>query len=250
MPKAKAGTHRALTQEERAVFDILFKAHKRGCWAEFMLMFGSRPAETKRIYGRHIDIDKRRVYIDGTKSQASKRWLPMRDDMRDRFRAFLADAAGEPFRPLFRKRDGGTIRQATRRRWWKFLKAAYEKESNRDAPDHANRPFPADLVPYCFRHAYATDLKGFGVPPERQKPLRIVDFPTFATVFHVLGFPNTVRLYPGMIIPAHQRQSTLESQTCECLRRPVQSSRSSTRILRPEVTYTQIHRDRKQSGKV
>jgi integrase len=166
LPQATSGSRRALTAEERQIFATLFESHCRGCWPEFLLMFGPRPHETERIYGRHIDLAGNRLFIDGTKSKASNRWVPIRDDISDRLRKFLAEASREPFMPVFRQRNGSPIKKATRRRWWESLKNAYEKELNRNTPDHLWQKFPVDLVPYCFRHTYSTDLTGFGVPLE------------------------------------------------------------------------------------
>ncbi|MDR3363970.1 MAG: site-specific integrase [Clostridiales Family XIII bacterium] len=167
MPQAENGQRRALAKEERGIFAVLFRDHAHGPWAEFMLMFGPRTGETARVYGRHIDMEGGRVFIDGTKSRASKRWVPIRDDISPRLRGFLAAAARDPFTPLFPMRDGKTPSgKASRRRWWESLQRAYLAVLNEGRPAGLHQPFPPGLVPYCFRHTYATDLTSFGVPLE------------------------------------------------------------------------------------
>lgn len=161
MPQAVAGTHRALTGREETIFKEIYINHRRGSWIEFMRCTGCRPGETERVYGRHIDFKNRRIFIDGTKSKKAKRWVPFWSDMSDVLIERLRDASKEPFKPLFVNSLGRPLKLHVRQRWWAEIKDAYEVITTNDFG--FTSPFPADVVPYCFRHTYATDLKAMGL---------------------------------------------------------------------------------------
>jgi integrase len=169
-PKAEAGTHRAITDTERAVLVEVCKTHKYGLWALLMLHCGFRPGETARAIGKHIDLKTLNFYIDGTKSKAAKRYVPIPEIFIPKLKA----AAEKPFEHIFKNRNGDPISKSSRKRMW----AAIVKEMNIKMGCRTFRgalipPFAVadDFKPYCLRHTYATDLQAAGVPLNVAKEL-------------------------------------------------------------------------------
>lgn len=154
MPRAKKGSHRSVTDEERRLILKVAEQHEDGLWLLVLLYCGLRPCETARLYGRHIDLKRGQMYIDGTKSKAARRYVPIPGVLIPKLR----EAAGRPFEPLFRSRTGGGITETVRRRMWRSLKKSLE------AAGGGCYALAPDLVPYCLRHTYCTDLQAAGVP--------------------------------------------------------------------------------------
>lgn len=165
MPKAEAGTHRPLTSVERKVLLQVAESNPYGLWVKVMLYCGLRPGETPKILGNHIDIKGRRLYVDGTKSKSAKRWVPLplqiMDDME------TAKKSLTPFEHLFVNHLGAPVNRTNRRRMWESLKRdmniamGCKVFRNQVLPPYWVAP---DLVPYCLRHTYGTDLQAAGVP--------------------------------------------------------------------------------------
>jgi integrase len=162
-PKADAGTHRALTEKERTVLLEVCETHKYGLWALIMLYCGLRPGETARVIGNHIDLKSHILYIDGTKTEAAKRYIPIPDIFIQR----LIGAAAKPFEYVFRNKDGQPVSKTSMRRMWNsIIREMNIRMGCRVFRNAVVPPFAVagDLVPYCLRHTYATDLQAAGVP--------------------------------------------------------------------------------------
>ncbi|MDR0519702.1 MAG: hypothetical protein LBG82_06600 [Clostridiales Family XIII bacterium] len=71
MPKTSRGTHRALTDGERAAFLSACETSPYGLWALLMYHCGLRPGETERIRGKDIDLKAMILHVDGTKTAAA-----------------------------------------------------------------------------------------------------------------------------------------------------------------------------------
>lgn len=169
-PKAEAGTHRAITDAERAALLCVCETHKYGLWALVMLRCGLRPGETARMTGKHIDLKTLTLYIDGTKSKAAKRYVPIPAALAPR----LKEAAGKPFERVFKNQYGNPVSKTSRRRMWEqIIKAMNIKMGCRTFRGAVIPPFAVadDLTPYCLRHTYATDLQAAGVPINVAKEL-------------------------------------------------------------------------------
>lgn len=167
LPACTDGTHRALTDGERALLLRVCDTHPAGLWVRIMLYCGLRPGETARIQGRHIDRETRRLSVDGTKTEAAVRIVP------------LPAAVGEiphvgPFEYLFTGQTGRPLTKEVMRRMWKSV--VREMNIEMGCKVYRNRVLPpyavaADLVPYCLRHTYCTDLQAAGVPINVAKEL-------------------------------------------------------------------------------
>jgi len=159
-------SYRAITDEER---DALLKAcdalpYPDGLWARIMLYCGTRPDEPSRIYGKHIDIENARLFIDGTKTEKAKRWVPIPAILLSE----LSPYVDEPDKRVLNNKAGGKINKTNRKRMWNRLRmemhvilggeriALYKMSIG----DYL---IAEDFVPYCLRHTFCTDLCKMGV---------------------------------------------------------------------------------------
>ena len=165
MPHAPAGTHRCITEHERACFLNAAKTHYAGLMFKVMLYCGLRTGEVAALDWRDIDTEKRRLKVtksveSGTsnikapKTAAGVRDVPIPDVLFDELMA----VKGNPFEPMFLQPRGG-IRHthSSRRTAWASLK----RQMNASMGVLA---VADDFVPYCLRHTYCTDLQDAGVP--------------------------------------------------------------------------------------
>jgi integrase len=169
-PKAESGTHRSITDAERKYLSMVCETHEHGLWIKIMLHCGLRPSETARIMGRHVDLTNKKLFVDGTKSKAAKRWVPIPDGLAEDLKKIPLT----PFGPVFKNRNGAAINRTNRGRMWQSVKKSMHVAMGGKLFNRAivppNRVAP-DLVPYCLRHTYATDLDNAGVRLNEAKVL-------------------------------------------------------------------------------
>lgn len=169
-PKGHSGTHRAITDEERKVILKVSQTHKHGLWVKLMLFCGLRTGETARVKLCHFDFEKKLLFIDGTKTDNAKRMVPVPDDILQEVKGLKKD----PFDYLFTNETGRPIQPHNRGRMWKSFKRAMHIEMGGQVfRDAIVPPFMVadDLVPYCLRHTFCTDLQDAGVPINVAKDL-------------------------------------------------------------------------------
>lgn len=169
LPDCTEGSHRELSDKERAIFLQVASTHPYGLWALFMLYCGLRPGETARILGCHIDRKRKRLYVDGTKSKAAKRYVPIPDILLERIPEV------QPYDYLFtQKTSGRPITKTSMRGMWNSITRAMNIAMgchvfrNALVPPY---PLAEDLTPYCLRHTFCTDLQDAGVPINVAKEL-------------------------------------------------------------------------------
>lgn len=174
LPVANDGTHRNITDIERAAILKLAETHKAGLWVKMILFCGLRPGETRALDWRHIDFDKKIVrveqsmkastkIIDTPKTKAGIRNIPIPD----RYLSDLLAKRDSPFNPVFVKNEVGERHdKASMDRIWKSFKRDLDIQMG--AKVYRNQIkisiVANDLVPYCLRHTYCTDLQDAGVP--------------------------------------------------------------------------------------
>lgn len=173
-PAAKEGTHRSITEHEREKILALAETHHAGLWVKMILYCGLRPGETRALDWRHIDFDKKLVHvrqamkasttnIGAPKSASGVRDVPIPDN----FILCLAAARSGPFEPVFTQPTTGKRHTAKSMDclWRNFIR---ELDILMGAKVYRNQIImsmvSSDLVPYCLRHTYCTDLQDAGVP--------------------------------------------------------------------------------------
>lgn len=161
------GTHRQITDAERAALLAACDAipYPHGLWARIMLYCGLRPGETSRVKWEHFDLVGKRLYIDGTKTKAARRWVPLPDALIQH----IPEQNGSGSY-VFTNQDGSPISKTNMKRMWaqivKEMHIALGGET-----DYGNlrriageRKVATDFVPYNLRHTYCTDLQDAGIP--------------------------------------------------------------------------------------
>lgn len=160
--KGSTEKRRALTNEERKHFDIV--TANNDDFMVFMLMIntGCRPSEAKEAEGRDVIIKDGYplLHIRGTKTENSDRYVPLSKEFYNRIKNIA------PFSPIAPNFDGNKMTDDNFKRRWKSLKR--ELNISMGCRVYRNQlvpPFPLadDLVPYCLRHTFCTDLARKGI---------------------------------------------------------------------------------------
>ena len=192
--------HRSLTPYEREVIQKVAKTHRCGLWVRFLLSTGLRPGESAPLQVSDIDFSEKLVKItkaieSGTeniigppKSKAGIRSVPLRDDIAKDLRTAIAGKKPTDF--VFPQTDGKTMMTTTSlcNNWRSFSRQMdlamgaettahghiydpkdVDKQGIPLYPDENGLPrnghkIADDLVLYCLRHTYCTDLQKAGVP--------------------------------------------------------------------------------------
>ena len=143
-PNGTKESRRSLTSEEREEF---LKAIEEPRYIPFAFMYycGLRPSEARDI--KVSDIVKingcEAIKVRGTKTENAKRTIPIPNDLSILIQKSLKTPFNTPQGYICKLRAG-----AMRERWLK-LKVAIKAQD--------------DLVPYCLRHTFCTDLMKKGV---------------------------------------------------------------------------------------
>ncbi|MDR0886455.1 MAG: site-specific integrase, partial [Clostridiales Family XIII bacterium] len=173
MPKCVKGTHRPLSVHERKILLEVCEHHEYGLWVLIMLYCGLRPGETARVKGVHINLDEAKVFVDGTKSDAAVRYVPLPKKLAEK----LPKGIEKSFGYLFTNNDGKPITKSNRKHMWisvkKDMHILMGGKTDYGALKRIVEPHRVadDLVPYCLRHTYCTDLQSAGVPINVAKEL-------------------------------------------------------------------------------
>lgn len=208
LPAVTQGGRRSLTEEERAVLLAVAKTHRCGSWVRFMLYEGLRPGETAALKVKHLDFERGLISVQESvesgsgvvgepKTAAGIRYVFIADEIRDELRATVNGKDAEAF--VFPQTDGKTMMTAgTIQNNWRYFTRQMDlamgaestphghiydpKDLRADGspiyPDPRDKAKPRnghkladDLVLYCLRHTYCTDLGKKGVPIEDIKYL-------------------------------------------------------------------------------
>ena len=194
------GQRRSLTDEEREVIIEVSKNHRCGLWVRFLLATGLRPAESAALQVYDIDFTTNLIHVSkaiesGTesvvgepKTKAGIRDIPITKAIADDLKAAVKGKA--PAAYVFPQTDGVTMMTTTcmSNNWRSFTRQVdlamgaettahghiYDpKDIDKNGvplyPDDDGNPrnghkIADDLVLYCLRHTYCTDLQKKGVP--------------------------------------------------------------------------------------
>ena len=173
-PFASEGSRRSITEYEREKILTLADTHYAGVWIKLMLYCGLRPNETRALDWRHVDIENRRITIEVAMKARTRNIQKPKSDAGIRkvpipaiFLPDLQAARGNPFSPVI-------VKKLSHKRHDESSMAMMWNNFNREldismgAKVYRNQiiihAVADDLVPYCLRHTYCTDLEEKGVP--------------------------------------------------------------------------------------
>ena len=175
LPAVKDGSHRSITDEERAVILAVAENHPAGLWVLTLLYTGMRPGEAAALNWADIDFKRNEINIHSAlesgsnrikapKTEAGNRPIPMHMDLAWR----LKEKKGDPFSPVFTTKSGGRHNSGSISRLWKSFKRAMNIHMGVKV---VRNKLTADLVAedltmYCLRHTFATDCARAGIPLE------------------------------------------------------------------------------------
>ena len=183
MPATTKGTHRSITDAEREHFLKVAATHPAGLMFKTMLYCGIRTGEVTALSWKDVDFAGHMLNVcagmeSGTntlkapKTAAGVRKVPIPDAIYHE----LLERRGNPFDPVFAQETTGNRHTETSRAkaWRSFKKAlddsmgaVWDKRPAKDGKMRLTKVLSVvapDLVPYCLRHTYCTDLQAKGVP--------------------------------------------------------------------------------------
>lgn len=162
-PDYRIGHRRALTGSERRFFIKVGLQDRRYYYYMLMLFCGCRPSEARAVMGYDIltlSNGLPALHIRGTKTENSDRVVPIPLE----FYEYIRNT--KPDEPVAMTAKGGPITENNRARIWN----SYTRQINIEMGCKTYRnalvpPYPLapDLVPYCLRHEYCTELARRGV---------------------------------------------------------------------------------------
>ncbi|MDR2615798.1 MAG: site-specific integrase [Oscillospiraceae bacterium] len=173
LPNHTDNIRRSITPEERAAMLPLMETHRAGLWLKLMLHCGIRPGEERALDWEDVDFKQMLIHVHFAvksktrniakpKSDAGTRDVPIPDVL---LPALLA-ARGAPDTPVLARKSGLRHTESSLRSYWKSFKR--ELDIAMGAELYRNKIVKSvvaeDLVPYCLRHTYCTDLEDAGVP--------------------------------------------------------------------------------------
>lgn len=172
-PKGTVSRRRAITLQERKYILQVAEYHRAGLWVKLMLFCGLRPGETAALQWRNVDFKKKMLHVDSavkrktgvgsTKTEAGKRSIPIPEILISDLQLRKED----PFDYVLTNTKGGRLTSTSMQRMWDYFKnelniaMGCESFRGRAVPPYR---VADDLVPYCLRHTYCTDLQAAGVP--------------------------------------------------------------------------------------
>ncbi len=172
LPNMRQNTRRSITEVERAAILEVAEYHPAGLWVLTLLYTGMRPGETAALTWADVDFKNNEIHVHAAKESGSAsikapktaagiRDIPIHAALLPR----LLRAKGSSFTPVFQKKDGSRMDDATlHRRWKAFIR---ELDIHMGAEVKRNKivksVVASDLTPYCLRHTFCTDLQKAGV---------------------------------------------------------------------------------------
>ena len=176
MPVTIKGERRSISDFERLHFLRVAEVHPYGLMFKTMLYCGLRPGEIAALSWKDIDFENREINIasaiesgtkeiKGPKTEAGVRMVPLPDAICDA----LLSQKGDLFAPVFAQvTTGRRHTESSRNKAWKSILRHMDISMgatvyrNKITKSVINMLYP-DLVPYCLRHTYCTDLRDAGV---------------------------------------------------------------------------------------
>lgn len=207
LPEAKEGTHRSLTDAERAALLAVAETHPAGLYILTLLYTGMRPGEAAALNWADVDFEHNEIHIHaalesgtgavkGPKTAAGVRDIPIHSALLPR----LLAARGGPFDPVFTGREGHRLNSNSQYRQWSTFKRAMDIHMGAEV--YRNKVVKSvvadDLTPYCLRHTFATDCARAGVPLETVRWL--LGHADISTTANIYQHKDAATLHSGMAL--------------------------------------------------
>lgn len=178
IPKGSKRSRRAVTETERKYILKVAEYHPAGLWVLLMLYCGLRPAEAAGL--RWIDVDlqnkvinvnqaiKRSGTVGAPKTESGYRKIPIPNQLLTKLKPNTnqTETKHEPYDYVCTNTKGGRLTSSPMQKMWKSFKNAMNIEMGCQSEKGIALPpyrVADDLVPYCLRHTYCTDLRDAGV---------------------------------------------------------------------------------------
>lgn len=173
-PKGKKQSYRSITDYEREHILKVCEQHRGGTFLRIMLYAGLRTGEVCCLKWKDIHFDERYIqvsltlklvqHIEGcTKTPAGNRRVPLSQPLYD----WLYPMRGEPFDYVVKNSVGGQMKHSNVQSMWRSFKRALNISMGCEVKKNVVMPpyrVADDLVMYCLRHTFCTDLQDAGVP--------------------------------------------------------------------------------------
>ena len=161
-PKGFKENRRSLTEYEQKVFLEVLPTDKRFLVFGLMYYCGCRPSEAINALWPDITVQDGQtlLHIRGTKTQNADRYVPIPQG--------LCELIGRPqsLGYIVTNKSGHIMDKTSYKRTWRALRRSMNiKMGCRIYRNQLIPPLPLaeDLVPYCFRHTYCTNLQKQGI---------------------------------------------------------------------------------------
>lgn len=209
LPAVQKNTRRSLTDEEREIFLAVEPTVPGGILWFAGLYTGMRPGELAALQWRDIDFTAGEIHVcralesgawqmvKSPKTAAGIRTIPLRPALAERLRPLR----GQPMAPVFTNQAGNPHSATTLRRLWDSILRAMDIAMGAEVYRNqiVSSVVADDLVPYCLRHTFCTDLQKAGVPINIAKELMgHADIATTANIY-THAHPGTLHAYVSMM---------------------------------------------------
>lgn len=160
-PKGTERHRRAMTKEEREIFiKASDKLSNAGLFCQVIYYCGLRPSEVARIQGKDINRKENTLHVQGKKTKAAERIVPIPDVFFKRLPKINKDEL------LFQTSSGSQLDKRRIEHYWASVKRQMEIEAGNPPDKHGYvepKLIADDLTMYCLRHDYCTRLQEKGV---------------------------------------------------------------------------------------
>lgn len=234
LPAAKKGKRRSLTEEEKAFFFKAAAKNKHGLLFRFLASTGIRPNELAAIKVSDVDLKEKIVHITQAVETGSAEMSTPKTASGIRFtiinttddpriiadlQSHLEGKEQEDF--LFTKKDKGMLTRQAFKSYWASFSRTWDLEMGAETnsrghiydpsdlkadgtplypdPDDPKNPrnghkLSPDIVTYCLRHTFGTDMQRGNVPIETTKYLMgHADISTTANIYVDTGKVDAIR---------------------------------------------------------
>ena len=224
LPKSKKGLRRSITDEERSAIIEVAKTHRSGFWIMMLLYTGMRPGETAALKWSDIDMKEGFIFVSSAKesgthntikspkTEAGIRKIPIHKELIP----WLESAPKHPSGYVFVTGEGNRQNENSLRRLWTGFKRALDiyMGAELDRNKIVKHKVAPDLVPYCLRHTFCTDMEKAGVPINIAK--EIMGHEDISTTAKIYTHKNDEAIVRGMqILDGTAKEKEAEQKEAE-----------------------------------